>query len=126
MSKLAKTCATGLLLALAGCAHGTAGGPRVDADLLTQADIEAMGASNAYDVIQALRPFWLQKRGSTSFRQEGEIRVYQDGTHIGGIESLRGIHSDNIESIRFLDERQANFRFGPGHEHGAILVAMKG
>jgi hypothetical protein len=42
------------------------------------------------------------------------------------LDILRSIHSDNVESIRFMDERQASFRFGPGHEHGAILVTLRG
>ena len=80
----------------------------------------------AYDVINALRKNWLQKRGRTSFVQEGEIRVYVDGSGPSSLDILHGIHSDNIEALRFLDERQASFRFGSGHEHGVILVTLRG
>jgi hypothetical protein len=116
----------GALLLIASCGPAGTGGSGIDANLLTREEIGEQGPSNAYNVIQALRPNWLQKRGQASFTQEGEIQVYLDGTGIGGIETLRGIHTDNVESIRFLDARQAMYRFGVGHEHGAILVATRG
>ncbi len=116
----------GLLLVLASCASRSTGGPRLNAYLITRADIEEMGPSNAFNIVQALRSNWLRKRGSTSFVQEGEIWVYVDGSGPSSLDILHGIHSDNIESLRFLDERQATYRFGSGHEHGAILVTMRG
>ena len=116
----------GLLLVLAGCASRSDGGPRLNANLITRADIDEMGPSNAYNIIQALRSNWLRKRGSTSFRQEGEIWVYVDGTGPSSLDILHGIHSDNIEEMRFLAERQATFRFGSGHEHGVIVVTRRG
>ena len=116
----------GLILLLAGCASQGGGGPRVNANLITRAEIDEMGPSNAYNIVQALRSNWLRKRGSTSFRQEGEILVYVDGTGPSSLDILRGIHSDNIESLRFMNERQATYRFGSGHEHGVILVDLRG
>ncbi len=116
----------GLLLVLTACASRSAAGPRLNANLLTRADIEETGPSNAFNIIQALRSNWLVKRGRTSFVQEGEIRVYVDGSGPNSLDILRTIHSDNIESIRFMDERQATYRFGSGHEHGAILVTLRG
>ena len=111
MSRCANGLTIGALLIFAGCGPAGAGGPSINADLLTREEIVEAGPSNAHDIIQALRPMWLKKRGQTSFVQEGEIRVYQDGTGIGGIDVLRGLHSDNIESIRFLNERPRNMRF---------------
>ena len=116
----------GLFLLLAGCAPRSNGGPRINANLITSAEIVEMGPSNAFNIIQALRSNWLQKRGRTSFTDEGEIWVYVDGTGPSSMDILRGIHSDNIESLAFLDERRATYRFGSGHEHGAILVTLKG
>ena len=115
-----------LVLPLAGCASASSGGPRMNANLISRAEIDEFGPHNAYDVIDALRKNWLQKRGRTSFVQEGEIWVYVDGTGPSSLDTLRGIHSDNIESLRFMNERQASFRFGSGHEHGAILVTLRG
>lgn len=108
-----------------GCGTTGSGGSGLDANLVTREEIDEEGPANAYQIVQALRPLWLEKRGATSFYNEGEIRVYLDGSSLGGLESLRGIHSDNIESITFLDERRASLRFGPGHEHGVIHVITK-
>lgn len=113
------------LLMAAACGTGGSGGSGLNANLITRDQIDEEGPSNAYVIVQALRPIWLEKRGATSFHNEGEIRVYMDGSSLGNIESLRGIHSDNIESISFLDERRASYRFGPGHEHGVIHVITK-
>ncbi len=126
MRKRAIILIAGLFLVLTGCASRSTGGPRLNANLITRADIEETGPSNAFNIIQALRSNWLVKRGRTSFVQEGEIRVYVDGSGPNSLDILRTIHSDNIESIRFMDERQATYRFGSGHEHGAILVTLRG
>jgi hypothetical protein len=108
-----------------GCGSTGSRGSGLDADLITREQIDEEGPASAFEVVQALRPLWLEKRGATSFFDEGEIRVYLDGSSLGGIDSLRGIHSDNIESMSFLDERRASYRFGPGHEHGVIHVITK-
>jgi hypothetical protein len=116
----------GLCILTGACSTAGSGGSRLNANLITREQIaELTGVSDAYTVIEDLRPTWLQKRGNTSFRQEGEIRVYMDGVSVGGLDDLRNIHPDNIESIEFLDERRASFRFGPGHEHGVILVTTR-
>ena len=114
-----------LAFLVVGCGGGAGTGARVDANLITLEQIQEEGPTNAYNLVQALRPTWLQKRGPTSFYNEGEVRVYLDGTSLGGIDSLRGIHTDNVQSIQYLDERRASYRFGPGHEQGVILVTLK-
>lgn len=115
----------GVLLLASGCGTGGAGGGGVNANFIDRAEIDEYGPASTFDLVQALRPLWLQKRGATSFYDEGDIQVYLDGTGIGGTEALRGIHTDNVENLRFLDERQASYRYGPGHEHGVILVTSR-
>ncbi|MBT8395988.1 MAG: hypothetical protein HKO65_19715 [Gemmatimonadetes bacterium] len=119
------TLAVLILLMTLACGSAASGGSGLDANLIAREQIDEVGPSNAYNIIEALRPTWLQKRGPTSFYNEGEVRVYLDNSSLGGIEALRGIHSDNIESISFLDERRASFRFGPNHEQGVILVLTR-
>lgn len=114
-----------LLFLAVGCGTAGTGGGRINANLIERQAIDELGPSNAYNVVEALRPTWLQKRGPTSFFNEGGIRVYLDDTSLGGLDELRGIHSDDIESIRRLDERQASLRYGPGHEQGVILVTTR-
>ncbi len=99
--------------------------PRPNATVITQAEIVDAGSSDAYLLVQKLRPVWLQKRGATSFSQEGDIVVYLDATSLGGRETLRNIMTDEIESIQFLDARRATLRFGSGHVNGAIVITAR-
>lgn len=118
--------AVAAILVLAGCSSAGPGKPRPsNPDLITQAEITRAGVSNAYDLVQKLRPIWLTKRGEGSFFQQSDVVIYLDGTRLGGPDSLKEINSTDIESLRFLDARQATVRFGSGHVHGAILVKTR-
>jgi len=112
-------------VALAACAGQSSSSPRPNPSLITRDEVVEAGISDAFQLVQKLRPAWLQKRGSTSFTQEGDVRVYLDGTHVGDREALRGIMTIDIESIEYLDAGRATFRFGAGNEHGAILVTTR-
>lgn len=125
MTVRAAALSAGLLLLTLGCGTAGPGGSGLNANLINREQLDEYGPATAYEVVQALRPTWLQKRGNTSFMNEGEIRVYLDGTSHGGIDSLRAFHTDDVESIRYLDERQASYRYGPGHEHGVILITSR-
>ncbi len=114
------------VLALCACAAGTSSsGSSLNSDLITRAEIEEAGPGNAYDLIQKLRPIWLRWRGSTSFTQETDVKVYLDGTGMGEREALRTIDTFNIESIQHLDARRATNRMGSGHVNGAILLITR-
>lgn len=124
----------GLALALAGCALSgctTTEGPRSDRaedrHRITAEQMERVGTryQTAYDVVQALRPLWLRKRGRTSFTQEGDIALYVDGTRTGTPQDLRAISVIDVQSMRFLPPAAATNRYGTGHTHGAILVKTK-
>ena len=113
-------------LALSACAAASSSsGSSLNSDLITRAEIDEAGPSNAYDLIQKLRPIWLRWRGSTSFTQETDVKVYLDGTGMGEREALRRIDTFNIESIQYLDARRATNRLGAGHVNGAILVVTR-
>jgi phage protein D len=115
-----------LLVALSACATGASSGTSMNANRISRAEIEEAGPSNAYDLIQKLRPVWLRWRGSTSFTQETDVKVYLDGTGMGEREALRTIDTHNIESIEYFDARRATARFGSGHVNGAILIRTRG
>jgi hypothetical protein len=113
-------------LALSACAAGSSSsGSSLNSELITRAEIDEAGPSNAYDLIQKLRPIWLRWRGSTSFTQETDVKVYLDGTGMGEREALRRIDTFNIESIQYLDARRATNRLGSGHVNGAILIVTR-
>jgi hypothetical protein len=92
---------------------------------LSRADIERSTYANALDLVTAERPHWLRTRGRTSFTNEPAIGVYVDGVRAGGPEFLAQLSPIDIESIRYYDGREAQFRFGIGHTHGALDVIMR-
>jgi len=53
------------------------------------------------------------------------IKVYLDGSLMGGPEQLRQIQVRSISSIRFLDGLEATNRWGLDHGLGAIVVSTR-
>jgi len=135
-----RTVLLGLATLLAtGCAGAVGGGAASsDRSVITLEEIQQGRYSNSYELVQSLRPAWLRVRGAQSVGEaargsgaggqvsvqagQDQLVVYLDRARLGGPESLRQIDPLNIGSITFLDRAQANYRFGPGHLHGAIVL----
>jgi hypothetical protein len=102
-------------------------GPSRDRNLITPEEIEASGARNAYELIQRLRPLWLQSRGERSVRLETAIVVYQDNAMLGGIDTLEGIPIELVRSVRALDSAEAGRLPGLGSRHveRAIMISTR-
>ncbi len=113
--------------AVTGCATGssTGAGNAPNPSLLTAEEIGTAGSDDAFSVVQALRPRWLWTRGATSINQPESIKVYLDGSLMGGPEYLRQIRVRSILSIRFLDALEATNRWGLDHGLGAIMVSTR-
>lgn len=110
------------------CASSGQQRTRRDRERISRQEIQEEGPfNNAYQIVQRLRPLWLRKRGNSSIdpQREGEILVYLDDQRYGGPESLRTITAENVGSIRFLDPGKATMRYGSGHVHGVIRVAVR-
>ena len=127
------TVATALLAsALAwGCAStGTqSGGGNGDPELLTREEILSSEATNLYDVVNRLRPRWLQVRTQRSFSMETEIVVFQNDMYLGGPEVLREMVPDLAFEIQHLEGSRAATAL-PGlmsgrHIEGAIIVRTR-
>jgi hypothetical protein len=117
---------TPILLGLALGACATAPGQQhLNANLITRTEIEEQGSSSVFDLIQKIRPNWLNVR-HTSFTQDTNVWVYLDGTRMGGPEALRQVSTPDVEKLEFLDARRATARFGSGHVNGAILITTRG
>jgi hypothetical protein len=114
-----------LAVALVGCASAPSGEPRSDPNRITLEELRTAPRSNALDVVQTLRPRWLQIRGPTTFGREPPIVVYVDGVRIGGPSQMSGIPVPTIQSMQFLDSREASSRFGLDHGNGAILITTR-
>lgn len=102
----------GLLVALllAGACAPTPPGraaPR-QANLLTQEELRASGATNLYDAIARLRPRWLQVRGARTFdTRTWPIYVYLNRSQLGGVEALRQIDVRSAYAVRYLTGTEA-------------------
>lgn len=109
-------------------ACATAGTQRTGGhEVLTRSEIAEAGQMNALNLIRLKRPMWLSVRGHNSLSQYGSstIVVYLDGVRLGTVGALANIDTDNVESMRFYDARQAQLRFGAGHMYGAIAVISR-
>jgi hypothetical protein len=131
--------ATILALSVAACASTGENGTRSSADTITEQEIAGSTATNAYQLIQNLRPRWLQDRGQQSLRtatRQGidgpveemataSIIVYLDGLRLGSAPALRDVSVRDLASAERLSAAEATQRFGGGHPHGAILLTTK-
>jgi len=97
----------------------------VDYKLITEEEIQASGYTDAFRVVQSLRPQWLRSRGVTSISQRETIKVYLDGSLLGAPDQLQQITATSISSIRFYDAVEATQRWGLDHGQGAIVVSTR-
>ncbi len=86
-------------------------------------------ATNAYDVVQLLRPRFFQVRSKSA---PGNNPLWGEGPGVlidevprGGLEELRGIPVSSLREIRYLSGPDAANRYGVEFHAGAILVITK-
>lgn len=111
-----------LLLACVAACASTGGGSARNPNVLTLAEIEAADQMTAWDLVQVERPWWLRKRGATSFSQETPVLVYMHGNRLGGPEQLEQISTIDIREMRYFGAAEAQARFGLGNVSGAIEI----
>ena len=120
----------GLITAAAalGCAT-TSGTPgmRGSSNVITEQEIVAANVSNAYEVIQKLRPNFLHSRGATTLQNTAPAtpNVYVDGQRYGDTDSLRNIPAMNIAGIRYYSVSEGSTKFGLDNASGVIEIRMK-
>lgn len=119
--------AAAVLLA-GGCTPG--GSPASQSrnvNVIRTAEVEGSTATNAYDLIHQLRPAWLRGRGSPDLRGSPPDLpvVYIGTTRQGPLETLRGIPSNGILELRFINAVTATTRYGNGHGGGVIEVILR-
>ena len=113
-------------IVLGGCGGaGARGEAGQNQRLITAEEMEAAGYTDAFSVVQALRPQWLWTRGATTFTQQESIKVYLDGSLMGGPDYLRQIPVRSISAIRWLDGLEATNRWGLDHGLGAIVLSTR-
>lgn len=112
-----------LLLLAAACAPSRQGGIG-DPDRITEAQIQASDARNAYELVERLRPRWLREGPDRSLRLETVILVYYDGVRLGGIDTLRDLPLDPIRYIRILGSAEAGALPGLGSQHVERVIMI--
>ena len=96
--------------------------------VITEDEIEAVHATNAYDVVSRLRATFLVVRGKNSVdprEPPPEIHVYVDDVAYGGVSSLRNIPASQVALIRFYRGSEAEVKFGNGNVAGVIDVITR-
>lgn len=110
------------------CARPQTVGPSPsNSDEITEDEIAATTASNAYEVIRKLRANFLSFRGKTSLlgTSNADPTVYVDDQAYGPISSLRTIPASQITRIRMYRSWEATTKYGMGNMGGVIAVSTK-
>ncbi len=115
-------------VACAAASQGSQTGGR-RSNTITAEEIASVYASNAYELVQRLRPQWLVTRGAAGSREavlegglSGGIVVYVDGVRRGGVDALRELSREQVRELRWIDAKDATTRYGTGHSSGVIEV----
>lgn len=115
-----------------------------DRNVITRAEIQSSGATNAYELVQGLRGEWLQQRGVNRWAESsrgsaGGIRrsrvdvepgdativVYMNASRLGGVEELRNLPIDDLQLLERVSPQAAAVRYGSGHAHGVIQLSTE-
>ena len=126
---------TALVAAFAagGCAAGTArpdrGSSTAGSRVIAQEELATLSVSTARDVLERLRPLWLQSAGagSRSARLTTEVVVITNGQYFGNLDSLRQIPASTIREIRYMSGSEATNAYpslaSGRHIDSAIIIA---
>jgi hypothetical protein len=116
----------GVTIAISACAGAAQGPARGSGNLITRAELESSPITNAYDAAQRLRPQWFSRPTAATLQPGGNpIMVFVDRTQFGTLESLRNLHTDQIEEMEFVPARDATTRYGTGYPSGIVEVTTR-
>lgn len=113
------------LLFLSACSTTPSEGTRRNYNVITAEEIEAVNASNLFQVVERLRPRWLDVRAQRSFNATTQLVVFQGQTYLGGVDMLRQFGKDVATEIRYLDGATASATLpgmGTRQLEGAIVI----
>ena len=122
------------MVALTACASGGRGTSAAtqNPNLISMEEIVESSASNAYEVIQRLRPNFLRTRGAVhgtpgaaNAMEMVDLVVYLNENRLGGSDQLRQISTTDIREIRYFNSSEATTKWGTGHSAGAIQVVSR-
>ena len=123
-------CLLALLLPACASTHRVqppAGTSHRDPNVITAAEIAGVHERTAYELIQALRPGMLTKRGATSISNPAAgIMVFVDDQRFGDLSSLEQLPASGIREVRYLSAGEAQARWGSGYPSGVIDISTAG
>lgn len=108
------------------CSHPKLGpGDVYNSQVITEDEIIASRAANAFEVIHKLRSNFLSNRGQTSLNRNQSNpypTVYLDDQEFGPISSLSTIPAAQITMIRLYRVSEANAKYGSHNLSGVISI----
>ena len=117
-----------LVVAIA-CSHPRLGpGDTFDSQVITEDEIVASHATNAFEVIHKLRGNFLTSRGQTSLNRTNANTypvVYVDDQEFGPISTLSSIPAEQISMIRLYRVSEANAKYGTHNLTGVIAITTR-
>jgi len=113
------------MLALTACASSSGSRSARQQDVITAEEIERTTVANLYELVQRLRPRWLDLRSPQTFESSTEIVVFEGQAYRGGVEALRDFPKEAAVRLIYLDGPTATVRL-PGlttrNVEGAIVI----
>ena len=129
---------TALLTVIAACSGGSGGAPagaapspsqqtRRDANIITRAEIEqATWATNAFDLVQRLRPSFMRASGTTGVSGAARTAMVRlNDQDMGDFGALRQITLSSVQEIRYYSAPDATAKFGGLRGRPVIHVTTK-
>ncbi len=101
--------------------------PRRDANVITRAEIEqATWATNAFDLVQRLRPNFLRISGPTNWSGAPQTPLVRlNDQDLGDHGALRQIQPSSVQEIRYYSAPDATAKFGGIRGRPVIHVMTK-
>jgi hypothetical protein len=118
---------TGLLPGCASAGPAGAASER-DQDVITLEEIEGAQVETAYQLVQQLRPRWMNRsRGDRSFGvgDADRVKVSVDGMPPREFDHLGDLSKSVLLELRLLTPAEATMQYGTGFNAGLIKVTTK-
>ena len=131
---------TALLTVTAACSGGSGGvpagsavpmpaqqTPRRDANVITRAEIDqADWATNAFDLVQRLRPNFMRASGTTGISGAARTAMVRlNDQDMGDFGALRQITLSSVQEIKYYSATDATAKFGGLRGRPVIHVTTK-
>lgn len=97
-------------------------------DLITQQELERVGALTLHEAVSKLRPHFLRSRAQTAHGKAPTrpIMLYVDGDKMDSVDDLRRLSVAEVKEVRFYEPQLANTYFARyNNAGGAIAVTLK-